>query len=121
MNKEIELFLTPSEAANQDKTKRAIAKKCGIPFKDVAYYKILRRSIDSRRKPLYRLRVFVSTEQPKLEKKIKNYQDVSSKNAVIIVGAGPCGLFAALKLIECGLKPIIVERGKRIEERKSTG
>ena len=40
MNKEIELFLTPSEAANQDKTKRAIAKKCGIPFKDVAYYKI---------------------------------------------------------------------------------
>lgn len=118
MNKEIELFLTPSEAANQDKTKQAIAKKCGIPFKDVAYYKILRRSIDSRHKPLYRLRVFVSTEQPKLEKKIKNYQDVSSKNAVIIVGAGPCGLFAALKLIECGLKPIIVERGKRVEDRK---
>lgn len=118
MNKEIELFLTPSEAANQDKTKRAIAKKCGIPFKDVAYYKILKRSIDSRRKPLYRLRVFVSTEQPKQEKKIKNYQDVSSKNTVIVVGSGPCGLFAALKLIECGLKPIIVERGKRIEERK---
>jgi uncharacterized FAD-dependent dehydrogenase len=118
MNKEIELFLTPSEAANQDKTKQAIAKKCGIPFKDVAYYKILRRSIDSRHKPLYRLRVFVSTEQPKLEKKIKNYQDVSSKNAVIIVGAGPCGLFAALKLIECGLKPIIVEKGKRVEDRK---
>ena len=84
----------------------------------MAYFKILRRSIDSRGEPRYCLRILASTEKKKEIVKAKKYHDVSKSERVVIVGAGPCGLFAALKLLECGLKPVIVERGKRIEDRK---
>lgn len=118
MNKEIDLLLTPEEAANQTTLKRIAASESGIPAKDIKCLKIIRRSIDARHRPVYRLKVFLSTEEQSLERAKPNYQDISQKESVIIVGAGPCGLFAALKLIECGLKPIILERGKCIEERK---
>lgn len=89
-----------------------------MKVQDLAYFKILRRSIDSRGEPRYCLRILASTEKKKEIVKAKKYHDVSKSERVVIVGAGPCGLFAALKLLECGLKPVIVERGKRIEDRK---
>lgn len=118
MEKEFELRLKPHEALSQDCLKRKIASACRLKVQDLAYFKILRRSIDSRGEPRYCLRILASTEKKKEIVKAKKYHDVSKSERVIIVGAGPCGLFAALKLLECGLKPVIVERGKKIEERK---
>lgn len=118
MEKEFELRLKPHEALSQDCLKRKIASACRLKVQDLAYFKILRRSIDSRGEPRYCLRILASTEKKKEIVKAKKYHDVSKSERVIIVGAGPCGLFAALKLLECGLKPVIVERGKRIEDRK---
>ena len=118
MEKEFELRLKPHEALSQDCLKRKIASACRLKVQDLAYFKILRRSIDSRGEPRYCLRILASTEKKKEIVKAKKYHDVSKSERVIIVGAGPCGLFAALKLLECGLKPVIVERGQRIEDRK---
>ncbi len=118
MEKEFELRLKPHEALSQDCLKRKIASACRLKVQDLAYFKILRRSIDSRGEPRYCLRILASTEKKKEIVKAKKYHDVSKSERVVIVGAGPCGLFAALKLLECGLKPVIVERGKRIEDRK---
>lgn len=118
MEKEFELRLKPHEALSQDCLKRKIASACRLKVQDLAYFKILRRSIDSRGEPRYCLRILASTEKKKEIVKAKKYHDVSKSERVIIVGAGPCGLFAALKLLEYGLKPVIVERGKRIEDRK---
>ena len=118
MEKEFELRLKPHEALSQDCLKKKIASACRLKVQDLAYFKILRRSIDSRGEPRYCLRILASTEKKKEIVKAKKYHDVSHKERVVIVGAGPCGLFAALKLLECGLKPVIVERGKRIEDRK---
>lgn len=118
MEKELELRLKPHEALSQDCLKRRIASACRLKVQDLAYFKILRRSIDSRGEPRFCLKVFASTEKKKEEVKTKIYHDVSKSERVVIVGAGPCGLFAALKLLEYGLKPIIVERGKPVEERK---
>lgn len=118
MEKELELRLKPHEALSQDCLKRRIASACRLKVQDLAYFKILRRSIDSRGEPRFCLRVFASTEKRKEEVKAKIYHDVSKSERVVIVGAGPCGLFAALKLLEYGLKPVIVERGKPVEERK---
>lgn len=118
MEKEFELRLKPHEALSQDCLKRKIASACRLKVQDLAYFKILRRSIDSRGEPRYCLRILASTEKKKEIVKAQKYHDVSKSERVIIVGAGPCGLFAALKLLECGLKPVIVERGKRIEDRK---
>lgn len=118
MEKELELRLKPHEALSQDCLKRRIASACRLKVQDLAYFRILRRSIDSRGEPRFCLRVFASTEKRKEEVKAKIYHDVSKSERVVIVGAGPCGLFAALKLLEYGLKPVIVERGKPVEERK---
>ena len=118
MEKEFELRLKPHEALSQDCLKKKIASACRLKVQDLAYFKILRRSIDSRGEPRYCLRILASTEKKKEIVKAKKYHDVSKSERVVIVGAGPCGLFAALKLLECGLKPVIVERGKRIEDRK---
>ncbi len=125
MEKEFEVVLEPEELISDIRIKRKIAKGLGVKIGDLAYYKILRRSIDARREPLYRLRVIASTQMPKEKNKTAFWltetafcTNVSAKEKIIIVGAGPCGLFAALKLIECGFKPVIVERGKPIEERK---
>lgn len=118
MEKELELRLKPHEALSQDCLKKRIASACRLKVQDLAYFRILRRSIDSRGEPRFCLRVFASTEKRKEEVKAKIYHDVSKSERVVIVGAGPCGLFAALKLLEYGLKPVIVERGKPVEERK---
>lgn len=96
---------------------KQIASSCGIKAKDL-HYKILRKSIDARKRPIFRLKVLISDKPIEQIPIQRNYQDVSKAERVIVVGAGPCGLFASLKLIEKGLKPIIIERGKPVSERK---
>ena len=84
-------------------------------------YRIIKRSIDARQKPvLYNLKIEVYDEGAKIPKRLskKKYNNVSDKEEIIIIGCGPAGMFAALKLIELGFKPIILERGKAVRERR---
>lgn len=120
MRKEIELVLLPQQAANNEEIKLAAAKSLHIKPSSIQYVNHLRRSIDARsRQVKVRLKVEVYVnEKPKEEKEKYTWNDVSDAKEVIVVGAGPAGLFAALGLIERGLKPIVIERGKKIGERK---
>ncbi|EKD31001.1 MAG: hypothetical protein ACD_77C00431G0001 [uncultured bacterium] len=97
------------------------ARSMGVTPKSVGGVSIIRRSLDARGKDiLYRFRVegYLTTETPS-EKYVKiNYRNVEKSDPVIVVGAGPAGLFASLKLLERGFKPVILERGKDVHKRK---
>ena len=119
---EIELRLSPTEAQDNDMIRRAAAQKLGINPLTISDLQILRRSIDARgRDAVFQLRVAVLIEgatfspEPAL---LKNFKDVSDAPRVLIVGAGPAGYFAALELIELGLKPIVFDRGKDVRTRR---
>lgn len=117
MERVIELTCPCDKFFIEGELKKQISSTCGIKPQDL-YYKILRKSIDARKRPVFQLKIQIS-DNPIEQIPIKrNYQDVTNAERVIVVGAGPCGLFAALKLIEKGLKPIIIERGKPVSERK---
>ncbi|MEJ5315965.1 MAG: FAD-binding protein [Tenuifilum sp.] len=121
MPHEISIVLRPDEAANETAVVRAIARKIDIPTDSIRHYYITRKSIDARKgKVLVNLgvRVFIGEEKIIDERPVFNYTDVRNAMPVIIVGAGPAGLFAALRLIELGLKPIVIERGKSVSHRK---
>ena len=113
--------MKPGAAADEQQLKAAAAKALAVNMQDIRAVQVLRRSIDARHgMPLYqlKLRVYTGDEQPAPAVGRFDYQNVAGKPAVIIVGAGPAGLFAALKLLERGLKPVILERGKNVKERK---
>lgn len=121
MPHEISIVLRPDEAANETAVVRAIARKIDIPTDSIRHYYITRKSIDARKgKVLVNLgvRVFIGEEKIIDERPVFNYTDVRNAMPVIIVGAGPAGLFAALRLIELGFKPIVIERGKSVSHRK---
>ncbi len=122
MKHEIELFIPANLSTDLDYIKRAIAEKLKISKDDIADLKLLKRSIDARRKPiLYLLKYEVYIGETIFNSPIsilENLPDVSEAKRVIVIGAGPAGLFAALKLIELGVKPIIFERGKDVGNRK---
>lgn len=119
MVKEIEINVMPEELENIDSLKEIVAKNVGIAKGEIEEFDIVKRSIDARRHPVnYRIKVVVSTEKYPEKEKVERYKDVRNAKPVIVVGAGPAGLFAALKLIEKGLRPIIIERGKPVSERK---
>lgn len=120
MVKEIDLVVSPDHILDAEYIKTAILKQEKLSVNRLKYYKIRKRSIDARSKhPVYRLKVVLYIdEQPQTEIFNVNYPSVNNAKPVIIVGAGPAGLFAALRLIELGLKPIIIERGKDVKERR---
>ena len=120
MIKDIDLTLTPQEAFEERTIKKKAASKCGLPFTKVTGVKILRKSIDARRVEIkinLRVRLFVGEEVKNTWNPV-SFPDVSSSPSCIVVGMGPAGLFAALTLIEKGMKPIVLERGKDVHERK---
>ncbi len=120
MQKIINLSLSPKRASDEKYYKKDAAEYLKISEKEITGIDILRKSIDARRKFVkinLQLQVWWS-ELPEKEQFELNLQDVSGKPEVIIVGAGPAGLFAALKLIEKGLKPLVFERGKEVSARK---
>jgi len=120
MPQEIEINLTPQQANNEQDIKSVIARKLRINPKTISFVNHLRRSIDARSKQVkikLKVEVFIDEETKDTKKQIE-YKDVSNSKNIIIVGAGPAGLFAALGLIERGIKPIIIERGKMISDRK---
>ncbi|RZK70368.1 MAG: FAD-binding protein, partial [Pedobacter sp.] len=120
MQKEIEIKLAPDEAAEESAIERQLSLALNIGIERIRGHKVLKRSIDARsRKVVYRMliRVYID-ELGMADSYIVNYQNVSSSKHVIIVGAGPAGLFAALQCIENGLKPIVLERGKDVKQRR---
>jgi uncharacterized protein len=122
MQKNISLQLLPSEAASADIIKEYTAKTCGTDISVISGFILLKQSIDARAKqPLVNLTLTAFINEPFQQREIINFnfKDVhTATHSVIIIGAGPAGLFAALKLIEEGIKPIILERGKDVRARR---
>lgn len=121
MIKEYELQVLPEVAANAADLKQTIARKFGLPFNDISHVEIVRKSVDARKKPVkINLKVLVFVKEDFVEQAIEkpDIPDVSKMEEVLIIGAGPAGLFAALKCIELGKKPVIIERGKDVRSRR---
>ncbi len=121
MTEEYQLRLLPEQAADEERIKRYISQEKGLDERTIKSVRILKRSIDARQRTIYvnlTVRAYIN-EFPQEEpfQRIE-YHSVEGKPKVIVVGAGPGGLFAALRLIELGLRPIVVERGKDVHERK---
>ncbi len=122
MQRQISLKLTPGEAADYNSVKNSIAKNAGLKTSEITGYHILKKSLDARSKTVWiHLTVIAFINEPfrqrNLEQFIFNHVSKSQRK-VVIVGAGPAGLFAAIQLIECGIKPVILERGKDVRERR---
>ena len=121
MTHEYQLRVLPQQAASLQALKTYVAGEYGFDVRTVTAVRILKRSIDARQRTIFvnlKVRVYVN-EQPADDAYIRTfYPDVSQAPVVIVVGAGPGGLFAALRLIELGLRPIVLERGKNVHDRK---
>ena len=122
MSKELLIQVSPETAANEALLKTHVAKLIRIAEKEIAHLVIQKRSIDARQKAVkVNLKIFIfffDDEFSEQTSPLPHYKNVSNAAEVIIVGAGPAGLFAALQLIECGLKPIVIERGKDVRARR---
>ena len=121
MKHHIELLVSPEQLFNKDVLKLIIAKTLNIDLDSVNDFKILKQSIDARKDVKYNLKIAVATDkdyisEDLIEFKFQEVTEYSKK--IIIVGAGPAGYFAALKALMQGFKPIVIERGKTVEERK---
>lgn len=118
---EYQLRILPEQAASEQSLKQYIGREKGLDVRTINAIRILKRSIDARQRTIYvnlTIRVFVNETPSEEEFERTDYPNVEGRPAAIVVGAGPGGLFAALKLIELGLRPIVVERGKNVRERK---
>ncbi len=122
MQKKISLKLTPEQASSSTAIEEAILQQSGIKKASLQGFSITRKSIDARGKyPRVNLIVNAFIDEPYIKSNYEetDFRDVrNAKNSVLIIGAGPAGLFAALKLIEQGIKPVIIERGKDVRARR---
>ena len=121
MPQDLNLLLTPKQASDKQYYLPIIAKQLNVDPSQIAYVMVTRRSIDARSREVkvnMGVRVFVDEAAPQTLNYHFEYGDVSKKDEVVIVGSGPAGLFAALRLIELGYKPIVLERGKDVSSRK---
>lgn len=122
MTKKIEICVSPKQAAFCDDYLPIAAHEAGVKLSNVVGSRILRKSIDARKRGNIKVNMMVELFFDAADAKVQefnfNWEDVSGKDEVVVVGAGPAGLFAALELIELGLKPIVLERGKNVSERK---
>ena len=121
MTNEYQIRVVPEVAAQEDRLKAYLADEHGIDVRTIWGVRILKRSIDARQRQIYvnlKVRVYVN-EQPHDDEYVRtDYPNVEGRPQVIVVGAGPGGLFAALRLIELGFRPIVLERGKNVHDRK---
>lgn len=121
MIKEIQLRILPEEAADEQSLKKTISRETGDDIQHINAVRVLKRSVDARQRIIYvnvKVRVFIDEMPDGDAYESIDYKDVSTGKTVVVVGAGPGGLFAALRLIEQGFRPVIVERGKNVHDRK---
>ena len=121
MIEEYQIRILPEQAASEEGIKRYLAKEKGLDVRTLNRVRVLKRSIDARQRTIFvnlKVRAYIN-EFPQDDQYVHTeYPDVSSKPCVIVVGEGPGGLFASLKLIELGYRPVVLERGKDVRERK---
>lgn len=121
MVNEYQLRILPEQAASEQSLKTYISREKGLDIRTIKAVRVLKKSIDARQRTIYvnvKVQVFINEVPDTQEYTPTEYKNVSGKPQVIVVGAGPGGLFAALRLIELGLRPIVIERGKNVRERK---
>ena len=121
MIKEYQIRVKPEVAAQEDRLKAYLADEDGLDARTINGIRILKRSIDARQRQIFvnlKVRAYVNEMPADDVYQHTEYPNVEGKPQVIVVGAGPGGLFAALRLIELGLRPIVLERGKDVHERK---
>ncbi len=121
MIQEYTLRVLPEVAANEQRLKDYLVQEKGLNLRDITATRILKRSIDARQRTIFinlTVRAYLNEMPKDDEYQHTIYNNVEGRPQVIVVGAGPGGLFAALRLIELGLRPVIVERGKDVRERK---
>ncbi len=121
MIQEYQIRILPEQAASEDGIKCYLSKEKGLDVRTLNQVRILKRSIDARQRTIFvnlKVRAYIN-EIPQDDQYVHTeYPDVSSRPRVIVVGEGPGGLFASLRLIELGYRPIVLERGKDVRERK---
>ena len=123
MQQQVTLKLQPQEAASNSIVKEYIAKTIGVPENSITGFYVLKQSIDarSRQQIWVNITAQVFINEPFIQRTIQpiQFKNVEhAKHKIIVVGAGPAGIFAALKLIELGIKPIVIERGKDVRARR---
>ena len=121
MTSEYQIRVLPQVAANEQNLKAWLADEYGFDVRTCSAVRILKRSIDARQRTIFvnlKVRVYINEQPADDAYQHVEYGDVSDRPQVIVVGAGPGGLFAALRLIELGLRPVVLERGKNVHDRK---
>lgn len=118
---DLHLVVLPEEAADENLLKKIIAEKLHADTPALIRYRIIRRSIDARHRQVkinLHIQAAFGKDVPAYPAPVVSFQKANQKPAVVIAGAGPAGLFAALRLLESGIKPIILERGKPVRVRR---
>ena len=121
MIEEFQIRILPEQAASEEGIKRYLSKEKGIDVRTLNQVRVLKRSIDARQRTIYvnlKVRAYVNEFAQDDQYIHTEYPDVSSRPRVVVVGEGPGGLFASLRLIELGYRPVVLERGKDVRERK---
>ena len=121
MMKELQVRIKLKEEEISDILLKKSAQHLSIPIKEISGIKVLRKSIDARKPQIYfnyKIAVYLKEPVPKSSEYSFHYQDVSHAKEVHIIGFGPAGMYAALRCIELGFKPVVLERGKKVKERR---
>lgn len=121
MIEEYQLRVLPQVAYKEESIKQYLAKEKGLDVRTLQHIRVLKKSVDARQRTIFvnlKVRAYINELPQDNEYVHTDYPDVRNGKPVIVVGAGPGGLFAALRLIEQGLRPIVIERGKNVRERK---
>lgn len=121
MVRNIQLRTTLLEESVDDILKKKASKYLGIPMEEISKVSILRKSIDARKSTIYfnyKVSVYINEPAPKNKEYKFDYKDVSKAKKIHIIGFGPAGMYAALRCIELGYRPIVLERGKNVKDRR---
>ena len=121
MVQEIQLRVNLIEERKEGILSYKASKQLGVDSKEITAIKVLRKSIDARKKEIifnYKVAVYLNEQPPEKSDYIFEYKDVSNAKEIHIIGFGPAGMYAALRCIELGYKPIVLERGKNVQDRR---